>query len=667
MNRVEIVQAGAQLAALLAGLAQKQDVNLLLTPDNVVIGETGVGLRSQTPPEGARIGVYPGFSAPEVHAGAPGANSGVYYVGAVLYTLVAGSPPPPAPARQPGPVFTDGKLLSQVINQALELNPQQRFAGFAPLEGALKAVLAQAQIPAAPPPAPVPPPPAQTAPAQEAGPVPPQTAPPQAGAPVPPPPPQAAAPVPPPPPQAQASVVPPPASGKAQAYAAPGQPPAAPGMASPYAAGPPQGMPPPLPLPTPPKKKKKTGLIIGLSVAAAVVLAVGGLLVYTFMQKGEADKAYTEQRYTDYVNTVDSLPWMNLFMGGEADLQYANAKVHKLMESSESTAQEVLDAITALDAIENSGPLVRTARDAWVNTLLRSDRYEEALQVTDSLQPAYPDSADLAKEVRYQWAQDMIDLGQYDEALDMLDELGSYKDSLSLAQPIRYDWAISLMHDGDLQASLAMFEQVGDYLDSYEQADNINSYLYASEQTDPAARYYAFRDLGGFLDAAEQADTAAAGIYNSGVQYYQEQQFDQAYELLNIVYDYGNTGQYIEAMDVYYGSADGEPDAYYNIEALRGVSYDIDVRPVVMTNRVLWGFLIGDWESYDGGGAFSITSTNFGFDEFDHEGTYIFENGKTLTPSEGQDSPVFYFEYIDFDHIYINVTSTGETYEFERL
>lgn len=742
MNRVEIAQAGAQFAAELAGLGQTMDVNVLLAPDNLLIGEKTVSLRSKTPVPGAVAGVYPGFSAPEVHAGTPAPNSGVYFAGAVLYMLITGNPPPPAPARQPGPLLGDGKLLSQVVNQALEPDPKQRFASFAPLEGALKAVLAQAQAPAAAPAAAAglaagaaaasAPPPAGPANAPQAMAQPPQAPPAQAApAPAAPPPAPAAQPAPPPaeakaPPAApqpvpmqaapvqaaaaQASVpppvnqqaqppaggrpggpapsggmppvgpsnVPPPASAKAQPYTAPGQPPAppmgqpapqrAPGAPGqpPFAGAPAQGMAPPpiVPPPPPKKKKKKTGLIVTLCVVGVLLLAVGGLTVYTFIQKGNADTAYTESRFTDYVSTVDSLPWLKMFMGSEADLQYGYARVRSLME--EGTNDEVLQAIQELDEVEGSATFVRSVRDDWVNKLINRGEYEDAMKVTDSLK-GHSDSADLSKEVQYKWAKGLLNDGEHQEALDMLDKLGNYKDSVEMAQEVRYDWAISLMNEGDLQGSLAMFELVGDYLDSWEYMDSIDQYIYADSLTGASERFNAFNQLGDFLDAAQKADAAAADVYASGVELYNSQSFDDAYSLLSSVYSYKDAGLYVQAMDLYYeNSANRQADAYYSMDALREISYSIDVRPVVMTTRMLWGFLIGEWISDDGGGSFTLSSSEYDFTNFNITGYYVFDD-KSMIPDTGNSGPGVYFEFINFDEIYVNVTDPGDTYHFYRV
>lgn len=115
------------------------DLSLLLTPQNVLIGDSAISLKSQTPAVGANpLAVYPGFSGPDIYYGYSGAPAQVYFVGAMMYTLCYGRRPPEAMARTPEvPLFRQANTLRDIISSAMALDANARYADLPALLQAL--------------------------------------------------------------------------------------------------------------------------------------------------------------------------------------------------------------------------------------------------------------------------------------------------------------------------------------------------------------------------------------------------------------------------------------------------------------------------------------------------------------------------------------------------
>lgn len=100
------------------------DLNPLLTPENVIIGDGQIALKDKKikVAADAKREIYPGFSAPEAYKGEAGQPASVYFVGGMLFTLITGQRPPDALLRkeQQVPAFINGDTLQNIINQAME-------------------------------------------------------------------------------------------------------------------------------------------------------------------------------------------------------------------------------------------------------------------------------------------------------------------------------------------------------------------------------------------------------------------------------------------------------------------------------------------------------------------------------------------------------------------
>lgn len=109
-------------------LAMKGDITSLLTPLNVQIGEDKIFLRKneiQYPPP--PIVIYSGYSAPEHYARQSSNATVVYFIGALMLTLLTGHTPPEATHRKPNePLLAPGRSMHTIINHAMETNPALR-------------------------------------------------------------------------------------------------------------------------------------------------------------------------------------------------------------------------------------------------------------------------------------------------------------------------------------------------------------------------------------------------------------------------------------------------------------------------------------------------------------------------------------------------------------
>lgn len=121
------------------------DLNPLLTPDNVLIGDTALALKNKTAKmqPGVRP-VYPGYSAPEVLNGRAGPPASVYFVGAVMYTMLTGHRPPDARQRlaENTAAFREPDAIRALVNRAMEPYEQNRVQDMYQLAGAMQQLAA---------------------------------------------------------------------------------------------------------------------------------------------------------------------------------------------------------------------------------------------------------------------------------------------------------------------------------------------------------------------------------------------------------------------------------------------------------------------------------------------------------------------------------------------
>lgn len=107
----------------------KYDLNPLMTPQNVIIGDNSIFLwqkgaeRTSQPPF-----AYEGYTAPEILQGYATPASTVYFIGAVMYTLLTGRRPPESSRRLATnrPIFEKPGTLQQVVNRMMEPYAQNR-------------------------------------------------------------------------------------------------------------------------------------------------------------------------------------------------------------------------------------------------------------------------------------------------------------------------------------------------------------------------------------------------------------------------------------------------------------------------------------------------------------------------------------------------------------
>ncbi len=128
MSEKDIVRAMKIFAQELHQLQDKHDVNLLLSPDNLLIDEGAVSLKD-TAPQSDIARAYPFFSAPEVTKGKATAASAVYFLGATMYMMLTGIPPQDARSRNTKDDLLQNKdAFSALVNKAMALEVGDRFA-----------------------------------------------------------------------------------------------------------------------------------------------------------------------------------------------------------------------------------------------------------------------------------------------------------------------------------------------------------------------------------------------------------------------------------------------------------------------------------------------------------------------------------------------------------
>lgn len=129
------------------------DINPLMRPDNLIISEDKITLKSEEA-ESTALEIYPGYSAPEIYQNAANLSSPVYFIGAIGALLINGQRPADSVLRMQNnqPMFTIPTPLQNVVNQAMEPYVQNRLQNLFQLRDALMATCAPTQTGGAYPP-----------------------------------------------------------------------------------------------------------------------------------------------------------------------------------------------------------------------------------------------------------------------------------------------------------------------------------------------------------------------------------------------------------------------------------------------------------------------------------------------------------------------------------
>ncbi len=155
LNEVTVNEMVKNFLATVIPLENQVDVNLLLSPDNVAVGDNQIVLKSKKPGRrgATTLEIYPGYSAPENYKNRASAASCVYFVGGMMYCLLTGQRPTDALTRvdENQPVFSGGDTLQGVINQAMEPHAQNRIASLYQLQQTLVYATNQVLMENAPP------------------------------------------------------------------------------------------------------------------------------------------------------------------------------------------------------------------------------------------------------------------------------------------------------------------------------------------------------------------------------------------------------------------------------------------------------------------------------------------------------------------------------------
>lgn len=147
MTEQQLGKAAEGFIAQLVVLEISGTVGPLLTPYNIMVCEKSLALRRTRlgREQAAKLELYPGYTAPECYQGRTGSAADVYFVGAVLYALLQGTPPPDERSRREAgePLFEQWSPLRGVIQTALALDPVGRYASLPLLLDAVRNAVAK--------------------------------------------------------------------------------------------------------------------------------------------------------------------------------------------------------------------------------------------------------------------------------------------------------------------------------------------------------------------------------------------------------------------------------------------------------------------------------------------------------------------------------------------
>ncbi len=141
MDPIQLASMTGDFLAALLLIEDEVDLCSVLRPDNVIIAQQRIQLREMMPT--ATFVPVSGFAAPEQYVAGNCERAPVYFIGALMYTLLYGKPPTDVRKR-----LSDGEsvdmsttVLSDVITRCLMLYPGDRYANLRQILSELNDIL----------------------------------------------------------------------------------------------------------------------------------------------------------------------------------------------------------------------------------------------------------------------------------------------------------------------------------------------------------------------------------------------------------------------------------------------------------------------------------------------------------------------------------------------
>ena len=307
-------------------------------------------------------------------------------------------------------------------------------------------------------------------------------------------------------------------------------------------------------------KRKKTGIIIGIIVAIVAVIGIVAAIVISGMQKKAA--------YSDA---------MALYEQG----QY----------------EEAVAAFQNLGDYEDSQQKIIEVRFAQVESCYQQGDYEKAVELLDDLNN-FADTSEMESQIaskkeevqqqeKYAAAEELLALGYFTRAAEKFADLGDYSNSAEMVTESHYQAMVALAElytQYDLQdvyagldgyayiclvASEARYEALN--LEGFQ--DALKAAFPEDASIDPQVDLQEavsnpdyglvplydfietrFAELGDYKDAATYTENIDANYYEQGLQYMQNDDYENAIEFFILAGDYSDSKQQLIAcFDAYFG------------------------------------------------------------------------------------------------------------------
>lgn len=703
MDQQQLLWQSKTFVGALIALSAKGDILPLLTPENVMIAPGGLSLKNtQVPPFGnAAPAIYPGYSPPEVYAGRSSPASPVYFVGALMCTLLTGSSPPDVLVRNGygAPLLNLPGPLAQVINGAMELDENRRISSLPLLLEALN------RVPTAPPaqaawapPAPVP----QPAYPSAGGYVPPTAPPPLApvasvgagpvqGAPYPPPmgdfgyPPipeslreggaPQAAPAPQPGQTAPRAAPPPhtvqnPSGAGGPAPKAPVHPAAkeAPPVARPAGAQSSGGAQAPLPR-YPLRHVDNPGH--GSKPAPATVVLPGGARPNMAGQPTAPALPAEKRAGPALQNAVAPAPQP---AGGTAST-YTRGNPAKGAPPAGAAATPgpkrkkwVIVLVAAAVLLVLAGGVVAAVHYFMpvnrAHAAFANGSYEEVVRIVEEAPLA---ASTLERHYTYARAMQLYKEGEHRQSAQLLQQLNGFEDSDEKLEEVRYSWAKQELEAGNLENALSLFEQAGGYEDSVAYVEDLEIYLWAQTRQKAVTQYRAYKGLNGFLDSEERAEALVRQVYEEALELYKQQQFAPAGEGFAAIGSYEQAEDYAALCDIAEEIIPSSMSFALEInraamDKIAAYAGGVDVGPLLMQDGMLPLYLDGDWRTAGGEILEVSASDNSVATTLDVSGSFYYDGN--LMRNGDTDDVMMTFSYINMDEVQVEIY--GQLFTFTR-
>lgn len=358
--------------------------------------------------------------------------------------------------------------------------------------------------------------------------------------------------------------------------------------------------------------KRRTGLIIAISVAAAMVFlllaGVGGFFLYTNIQYEKANEYIRTQ---DYAQAGKLLSGLASFYQDVKPLQ-AYSKAGSMLLSGQYAEAKAL--FQSLGEFRDAKTMVQESDYLLAGSMLADGKFSEAKALYQAL-PGYKNSATQVQEADYLLAQSLLQEGDLADAKAMFLALGAYKDADAMVQEADYRQADALLESGDFDGAYTLFQALSanGYRDAgvlLQQTDYLHAdSLITSKQYEAAL--IVLERIKDYKDSAEKLKDTSVLLLEEAIKCYIAADYPAAAQRFNSVAAYQeDAARFLLLIEAHSITLEDSRTDYEKTKAIynqvKTLGNYADAPELLTSNFFLPYRLEGKWSTRDGSFTFVV-------------------------------------------------------------